>query len=41
MGPNPASFIKITFCKVCVILYMCSVVVVVVVVSYPEGEDDL
>lgn len=39
MGPNPASFIKITFCKVCVILYMCSVVVVVV--SYPEGEDDL
>lgn len=38
MGPNPASFIKITFCKVCVILYMCFFVVVV---SYPEGEDDL
>lgn len=36
MGPNPANFIKITFCKVCVILYMC-----VVVVSYPEGDNDV
>lgn len=39
MAPHPARFIKITFCKVCVILYMCFVGGGVV--SYPEGEDNL
>lgn len=38
-GPNPARFIKTTFCKVSVILYMCFVGGGVV--SYPEGEDNL